>query len=918
MRSQVKRALSMSLILVLVLGILPAYAAPDSRQAFADIEGHWAQQAIETWSGYDVIKGYNGNFRPDAAITRAETAQVITNLLKLTKKTDNIFFDVEAGSWYAEAVQKCAAAGIMVGDSGRFRPGDLISRQEAMAVVARTLGIKPVENPDLSIFKDGETADPWTRGLLAALVAAKIVQGTTGGLLAPLADISRAEIVAILNKAVSAYIAQPGAYTLDAQHSGGTVLVVSQGVTLDGTAAGTLVIGAGAESGAVVLRDFTADAVIVAARAIRLDITGKSRLQSLELLEQAEQAVLEIGRNAVVSDITPLEDTQIVREKIPSGDSGSSGNQSAVSLQGGENVSGLSAGEHADVAFTVTPAEAVLTAVSSDTTVATASVSEHTVQVTGVAEGTATITVTASASGYQSTSAKFTVSVIEETAADADFVLFDGSKVPAIYVSADDHRQVTRAVTDLQKDVERVTDKKPVIQNTAEGLESLAIIVGSIDQSPVIKGLMAAGKLDEAADLEGKWESYLLKIVENPMSGVAKALVIAGSDKRGTAYGIYDLSEQIGVSPWYYWGDILPQVRSRIVIDQPLKFQGEPSVKYRGIFINDEQALAQWAAVNDPVGQTGGNLGPDTYEKVFELLLRLKANYLWPAMHSEPRLGPSDHFSKYPETRQLADDYGIIVGSSHCEPMTRNGTVEWGEFLQANGYLTGVDFAKAIGTGSSDKVDSWMYNYNKNHPGATPIPRYDYSENTMYKLAGQDVTQKAFIDAYWNSAVEMYKNYAVSYTLGMRGLHDEGFGTANASSTAGKLNVLQAVVDSQVKMLKDNEVNKDSISIFVPYKEVLPLYDAGLKLPDDTIIVWAEDNHGYIRRFPTEEENARGGGNGVYYHVSYVGTQTYIWMNSTPPALMLSELGNAYDSGIKSLWVLNVGDIKPSEIGTEF
>lgn len=499
------------------------------------------------------------------------------------------------------------------------------------------------------------------------------------------------------------------------------------------------------------------------------------------------------------------------------------------------------------------------------------------------------------------------VSETKVQAATTGFPVFDGTNVPDIYVDKSDYSQIVRAVGDLQLDVERVTTKKPKVTNSTDGLSKNAIIVGSVDKSSVIKQLINDGKLNEAKDnnFANKWESFVIKIVDNPMEGVDKALVIAGSDKRGGVFGIYDVSEQIGVSPWYYWGDIEPKVQNQIYITDTLKQEGEPSVRYRGIFLNDEQNLAQWAAVNDPKGKEGGNIGPETYKKVYELLLRLKSNYLWTAMHSEPRLGPTDHFNKYPENRQLANDYGVIVGTSHCEPMMRNGTAEWGEFLQEEGYLKGKNLAKEIG---NSKVDGWFYNYNKNHDGED-IPRYDYSESD---------SQRKFIDKYWNESVKKYKDYECSYTLGMRGVHDEGFRSAKASSTDAKTKLLQQIVDSQIKMMDTNKVNEDAITIFVPYKEVLPLYQNGLKLPDETVIVWADDNHGFIRYFPTDDENKRSGGSGVYYHMNYVGQQTYIWLNSIPPSLVLSEMGKAYESGAKDLWVLNVGDIKPAEVGTEF
>lgn len=902
MKKQLKRMVSMLLVLVILLGMVPAVAAPGNGESFADIKGHWAEQAIETWNQHGVMKGYDGRFRPGDPITRAEVAQVISNLLKLTKQTSNPFADVEGDAWYTEAVLKCAEAGIMVGSGGLFRPNDRISRQESMVVIARSLAIEPVENLPVDRFADGEQVADWAKGAVAALMEAKIVEGTSEGRLAPLKDISRAEVVTILNRSISAYIAKPGTYTLDGNNGTGLVLVASGGVTVSGTVVGTLLIGGGAGQGAVKLKDTEADSVIVSADGVQVKITGKSSITTLKVQEDAEKVTVEMVGNAKVEHIQTPADTQVIRPK-PSPqesdkdtDTGSSAT-GAVSIQGGGDIKDLPEEESAEVRFTTVPENAVLTAASSDTGVVSVMVDGHTVRVTGKKPGTSLVTVTASADGYEDGTAKFSVTVTEKPIPEGAFVLFQGTTVPDIYVEETDYKQVVRAVGDLQLDVERVTEVKPLVRHDRSELSGLAIIVGSVENSQMIGELMAAGKLDEARDLEGKWESYIIKIVDEPMEGVDRALVIAGSDKRGTIYGIYDVSEQIGVSPWYYWGDILPEVKNRVFISEPLKVQGEPSVKYRGIFINDEQSLYAWTKNgNDPVN----NIGPETYKKVYELLLRLRANYLWTAMHSEPRLGPVAHFNKYPENRQLAAEYGVVVGTSHCEPMMMNGTADWFDYLQTQGYFEGKTQTEVVG--KSNKVDNWM----NDNAGKYGFPKYDYS-----------ITEnRGFIDAYWRQGIDWYKDVPVSYTLGMRGLHDSGFRTANAKTDQEKRDVLQAVVDSQVEMMKD--ANEESFPIFVPYKEVLPLYNLGLKLPEDTTIVWAEDNQGFIRHFPTAEEQAREGGNGVYYHLQYNGRQGYLWMDSVPPALILSEMSKAYEAGVQQLWVLNVGDIKPYEKGAQF
>lgn len=570
----------------------------------------------------------------------------------------------------------------------------------------------------------------------------------------------------------------------------------------------------------------------------------------------------------------------------------------------------VEAGERDSVAVTAIAGNGqaiAIAAVSDAPGVATVAVKGKTITVAAIAAGTTTIRVTAAAAYCTSVVKSFVVTV---PGADPDpaegFVLFDGAQVPAIYVDAGDYKQIVRAADDLRDDINRVTTKTPEVVNAIEALGEKAIIVGSVD-SPIIQDMMAAGKLDEATDLIGKWESYLIKLVDSPIGAVQQAIVIVGSDKRGGAYGIYDLSEQIGVSPWYYWGDIEPQVQDEIIIDTLLKVQGEPSVKYRGIFINDEQNLAYWAAkTEEKILMPGSNIGPDTYAKVFELLLRLKANYLWPGMHSENRLGPDanstkqlgaiDHFNKYPENRELADLYGIVVGTSHCEPMMRNGTAEYLPFIQSKGYLPGFNIATYTG-----KVDDL------NNRTDIGMLKYDYSI----------IENRPVIDEYWEESVKAYKNSEVSYTLGMRGLHDAGFFHQNASSTDAQTALLQEVVDRQIQMMEDNQVNEEAFPIFIPYKEVLPLYENGLVLPEETIIVWAEDNHGYIRRFPTADELDKYAGSGVYYHLNYEGTGSYSWLNSVSPNLMLSELRKAYESGAQALWVLNVGDIKPSEISID-
>ena len=254
------------------------------------------------------------------------------------------------------------------------------------------------------------------------------------------------------------------------------------------------------------------------------------------------------------------------------------------------------------------------------------------------------------------------------------FTIVTGGAAADIYVDAMDDKAVVRAVGDLKGDVTRVSGAIPAVKNTTTGLSSTAILVGTLGKSPVIDALASGGKLD-VAGVTGKWESFVIQAVDNPAPGVTKGLVIAGSDRRGTIFGVYELSQRMGVSPWYWWADVAPAMSSTVVVDGALSKQGEPTVKYRGIFINDEENFATWAAAKMDAGK---KVGPETYKRVFELLLRLKANFLWPAMH-----GGSDYFNQYPENAQNADLYGIVMGASHLEMLLRNTTKEWGPWASS-------------------------------------------------------------------------------------------------------------------------------------------------------------------------------------------------------------------------------------------
>ena len=442
-----------------------------------------------------------------------------------------------------------------------------------------------------------------------------------------------------------------------------------------------------------------------------------------------------------------------------------------------------------------------------------------------------------------------------------DFMFAGDGSAKSILVAPDENRAVLRAAADLAGDIQRVTDIKPVVENQPAAPEKCGIIIGTIGQSAIIGQLIAAGRL-ATNGISGEWESCILQVVKNPLPGVDTALVIAGSDRRGTIFGIYQLSEMIGVSPWYWWADVPVTHQSKLGIHGNLLAQGPPSVKYRGIFINDEDwCLRPWASKTfDPAT---GNIGPKTYAKIFELLLRLHANYLWPAMHPGTAA-----FNSFTNDADLADSYGIVMGSSHCEQMLRNNVSEWDD--------------KTYGE----------YNFVTNPDGVLK---------------------------YWEDRVRTNGKFENVYTVGMRGIHDGAM--PGGGTPQEKADRLRTIIRDQRKIL-GRLVNKNVAAvpqIFCPYKEVLELYRLAPDVPDDITLVWPDDNYGYVREFSNARERARSGGAGVYYHVSYWGRPNdYLWLCSTPPALIAEEMGKAYDYGADRVWILNVGDLKPAELDIEF
>ncbi|HOT14770.1 MAG TPA: glycosyl hydrolase 115 family protein [Bacteroidales bacterium] len=440
--------------------------------------------------------------------------------------------------------------------------------------------------------------------------------------------------------------------------------------------------------------------------------------------------------------------------------------------------------------------------------------------------------------------------VVEQPKSENDFpVVSANGTASAIYYDNAEYPGVIRAICDLQNDIESVTGKKPAFITNNE-VSDYEIIIGTLGKNKQIDNLVSSKKLD-VKDLKGKWESFVITTIANPAKNVKNSLVIVGSDKRGTIYAIYELSKQLGVSPWYWWADVPAQKRASAYIVSGRYAWGEPKVKYRGIFINDEApCLTSW--VKNTYGTDYGD--HRFYARVFELILRLKGNYLWPAMWGWAFYADDTLNSK------VADEMGIVIGTSHHEPMARNHQ-EW----------------------ARKRAEYGAWNYAKN--------------------------QKV-IDQFFKEGIERVQGKEDIVTIGMRGDGDE------AMSKETDVQLLQRVVKNQRAIIEQvtKRPAKETPQLWALYKEVLDYYEAGMRVPDDVIILLCDDNWGNVRRLPNEKERKHPGGWGMYYHVDYVGApRNTKWLNVTPIQNMWEQLQLTYDYGVDKLWVLNVGDIKPME-----
>jgi hypothetical protein len=431
------------------------------------------------------------------------------------------------------------------------------------------------------------------------------------------------------------------------------------------------------------------------------------------------------------------------------------------------------------------------------------------------------------------------------------FPLFTAGTVAPLHASAADYAGVMLAAKALVQDLYEVTGSRPVLATGSAPVEKHVVMAGTIGKNPSIDDLIRRGKLD-VTGISGKWESFLVQVIEKPFPGIDQALVIAGSDKRGTIFGIYELSKQIGVSPWYWWADV-PIVKRPALYISPGQFvQGPPAVQYRGIFLNDEEpALGRWAV------EKYGGFTHAFYERLFELILRMKGNYLWPAMwwasfNSDDPLNPA-----------LADRYGIVMGTTHHEPMMR-AHAEW------------------------RKGGQGPWNYETNGPT---------------------------LRQFWTEGISRMGTYESIVSMGMRGDGDMAMGEST------NIALLEKIVRDQRQIIQA-VTGKDPTrtpQLWALYKEVQDYYDKGMRVPNDITLLLCDDNWGNLRKLPPAGDSLRAGGYGIYYHFDYVGgPRNYKWLNTIQLERTWEQMHLAYRYGATKLWIVNVGDLKPLELPTEF
>jgi hypothetical protein len=412
----------------------------------------------------------------------------------------------------------------------------------------------------------------------------------------------------------------------------------------------------------------------------------------------------------------------------------------------------------------------------------------------------------------------------------ADMVWFDGQHPVSYQVVGKVDPVVRIALQMFESDMEMVTGMKPVAAKKA----AIRIIQG-----------------------KGSDDGFRLSVKNGQ-------IVVEGHNGRGAAYGLLELSRMAGVSPWVWWGDVVPEKKARLSLPETFSYEHTPSVAYRGIFINDEDwSLRNWAWKHYEKTDQFGAMGPKTYKAIFQLLLRLRANAIWPGMHTG-----TPGFFTIKGNKEMADSCGILIGTSHCEPLLRNNVAEW------------------------DHAKRGAYNY---------------------------ITNREQVQQYWIERLKEVKGSEEFFTIGMRGIHDGSMEGVHTKKE--KLEGLQQVIDDQRELIKKYyDKNVESVpQVFIPYKEVLEIMESGLKVPDDVTLMWCDDNYGYMTRLSDEEQQKRSGGGGVYYHLSYWGRpHDYMWLTTTQPGLVYSEMKAAYDHNCRKLWIVNVHDPKVAAYDLEF
>ena len=443
----------------------------------------------------------------------------------------------------------------------------------------------------------------------------------------------------------------------------------------------------------------------------------------------------------------------------------------------------------------------------------------------------------------------FAQQIMSEKLAVGSFPIVAKNVAATIYVDANDHAVAKKAAAFFQQDIEMVSGQKPEISSKAASGKNI-VLIGTIGQSTFIDQLIKQQKL-KVDKVKNKWEAYQLQVIAKPFPGVDQALVIAGSDRRGTAFGVFELSAQIGVSPWYYWADVPVKKKQEIFYKGGTKTD-EPAVKYRGIFINDEApALSNWSR------EKFGGFNHKFYEKVFELMLRLKSNYLWPAMWG------SAFYDDDKLNKQTADDYAIVIGTSHHEPLMRAHD-EWRRF----------------GSG-----------------------KWNYDSNAVK------------LQQFWKEGIQRVKGTETIVSVGMRGDGDEPMSRETATT------LLERIVKDQRQIIADVTGKPASATpqLWALYKEVQDYYDKGMRVPDDVTLLLCDDNWGNIRKLPKLDDKPRKGGYGIYYHFDYVGgPRNYKWMNTNNIARVWEQMHLAWEYNAREIWIVNVGDIKPMEFPTSF